>query len=160
MFLAVLRGVICAGVLEGVVALLFIVVCMAERGECSGAHGHEFDEEEHKDGHERNAFGPVVVCYWARKARICEGIAGRSQEVDERRGYDDAGAKVFRNEECPLRYSHALMPTRVDGEGGPCSSSSVIQSVGAFEIGCWRVPNIDPTSITKIADTRTPIRPS
>ena len=123
--LAVLGGAICTGVLEAVicvVALLFVVVCMAERRECSGAHRHEFDEKEHKDGHERNAFGPVVVCYRARKARICEGIAGRSQEVDERRGYDDAGAKVFRNEERPLRNSYALMATRVDWEGSPCNS--------------------------------------
>ena len=124
-FLAVLEGVICSGAWEGVigvVALLFVVVCVAERGECSGAHRHEFDEEEHKNGHERNAFGPVVVCYRAREARIGEGIAGRSQEVDERRGYDDAGAKVFRNEKRPLRNSYALMPTRVDWEGGPCGS--------------------------------------
>lgn len=123
-FLAALRGAICTGCLEGligVVALLVLVVCMAERGECSGAHRHEFDEKEHKDGHERNAFGPVVVCYRARKARICEGMAGRSQKVDERRGYDDAGAKVFRNEKCPLRNPYALMATRVDWEGCPCS---------------------------------------
>ena len=106
----------------GVVTLLFVVVGVAERGECSGAHRHEFDKEEHKDGHERDAFGPVVVCYRAREAGIGEGIAGRSQKVDERRGYDDAGAKVFRNEECPLGYSYALMPTGVDWEGGPCRS--------------------------------------
>ena len=102
-------------------AFLFVVVAMAERGEGSEAHGHQFDEEEDKDGHERYAFGPVVVRYRTREARVREGIAGGSEEVDECSGYYDAGAKILRNEECPFGNSYASMATRVDRERGTCS---------------------------------------
>ena len=94
---------------------------MSGRGEGSEAHGHQFDEEEDEDGHERYAFGPVVVRDRTREARVREGIAGRSEEVDECGGYDDAGAKIFRNEEGPFRNSYASMATCVDRERGTCS---------------------------------------
>lgn len=105
--------------MEAVVVLLVVVMGMSERGECSEAHGHQFDEEEHKDRHECYTFGPVVVRYRALEARVCKGIAGGSEEVDECSGYYDAGAKVFRNEKCPFRNAYASMATRVDWEGGP-----------------------------------------
>ena len=94
---------------------------MSERGECREAHSHQLDEEEYKDSHERYAFRPVVVCYRAREARVCQGVAGGSEEVDECGGYYDAGTKVFGNEECPFWNSYASMATRVDWEGGTCS---------------------------------------
>ena len=34
------------------------------------AHGHEFDEEEDKDGHERYAFGEVIGGYGASEAGV------------------------------------------------------------------------------------------
>lgn len=52
---------------------------------------------------------------------VRKGVAGGSEEVDECRGYDDARAKVFGNEECPFRNSHASMASRVDWERGTCS---------------------------------------
>lgn len=122
MFLAV-RGGAGGADFEGVIAVvvfLVVVMGMAERGERSEAHGHQFDEEEHKDCHERYALGPVVVCYRSRETRVCKGVAGGSEEVDECSRYDDAGAKVFRDEECPFWNSYAPMSTRVDWEGGPC----------------------------------------
>ena len=46
-------------------------------------------------------------------------MAGGSEEVDECSSYDDTGAEVFCNEECPFRDSYASMTARVDWEGGP-----------------------------------------
>lgn len=112
-----------AGDCEGGVAavvVLFVVMGVSQRGEGGEAHGHQFDEEEDEDGHERYAFGPVVFCYGAREARVCEGIAGGGEEVDERGGYDDAGAKVLGDEECPLRDSDASVAAGVDWECGTC----------------------------------------
>ena len=124
--------------LEGVIAVvvfLSLVMGMSERGECSEAHGHQLDEEEHKDGHERYSFGPVVVCYRTGKAWVCKGSAGRSEEVDECCGYDDAGAKVFGNEEGPFWDARSSMSTRVDRESGTCMIVSD-QVVNALEDGC------------------------
>ena len=98
-----------------------VVVAMSERGECSEAHGHQFNEEEDECCHEGYAFGPVVVRYRACEARVCEGVVGGSEEVNEGSGYDDAGAKVFCNEECPFRDSYASMASSIDRECGPCS---------------------------------------
>ena len=102
------------------IGILFIIMGMSQRGECSEAHSHQFDEEEHKDCHEAYSFRPVVLCNRAREARVREGIAGGSEEVDERGGYDDAGAKVFCNEECPFWNSYAPMTFCVYRERGAC----------------------------------------
>ena len=133
---------------------------VAQGGECSEAHGHQFDEEEHEDCHERYAFGPVVVCYGTREARVCQGIAGWSEEVDECSCDYDAGAKVLRDEERPFGDSNASMATRVDWERGTCGCQVSDQIVNAPENGLLRVPNSEPTSMTKMAETRRPIRPS
>ena len=107
--------------MDVVVLFLAVVVGVSEGGECSEAHGHELNEEEHKNRHEGYAFSPVVVRCRACEAGVREGIVGRSEEVDEGGGYYDAGAKVFRDEECPLWDSDTSMSSRVDWESGPCS---------------------------------------
>ena len=104
-----------------VVCCLTLVIGVSERGEGSIAHSHQLNEEEHKDGHEGDAFGPVIVGYWTCEAWICEGIAGRSEEMDEGSGDYDAGAEVLGNEECTFRYSYLPMATRIDWEHGTCS---------------------------------------
>ena len=109
------------GIPVGIFFFFFHVMGMSERGECSEAHSHQLDEEEYKDSHERDAFSPVVVRYRAREARVRQGVAGGSKEVDECGGYYDAGTKVFRNEECPFWNSYASMATRVDWEDGTCN---------------------------------------
>lgn len=40
--------------------------------------------------------------------------------MDERCGYDDAGAEVFGNEEGPFWDAYSSVSTRVDGESGTC----------------------------------------
>ncbi len=81
--------------LEGVVVCVFLVYsffffascfcCVIMRvpdgAEGGGAHGHQFDEEEEEDGHEGDAFGPVVGGYGAGEAGVCEGVAGRGEEL-------------------------------------------------------------------------------
>ncbi len=155
--LAVGRGA--AGVFEAVmVGFLVVVMGVSERGECSEAHGHQLYEEEHKDCHEGYAFSPVVVCCRAREARVCESITGGSEEVDKCSGYYDAGAKVFCSEECPFWDSYASMSAGVDRKCGTCTC----QRCGGKRAGgrLLRIPNSEPTSMTKMAETRRPILPS
>ena len=77
--------------------------------------------------------------------------------MDECCGYDDAGAKVFGNEEGPFWDAYSSMSTRVDGESGTC----IGQWSNGERAGGWplRVPNVEPINITKMAETRRPIRP-
>ena len=103
------------------VVFLVHVMGVSERGKCSIAHSHQLNEEEHKDGHKGNAFGPVIFGYWACEACIRQGIAGRSKEMDEGSSDDDAGAEVLGNEECPFGYSYASMATRKHWEHGTCT---------------------------------------
>ena len=103
------------------VVFLVHVVGVSEGGKRSIAHSHQLNEEEHKDGHQGDAFGPIIVGYWACEAWIRKGIAGRSEEMDECSGDDDAGAEVLGNEECPFGYSYASMATCKDGEHGTCT---------------------------------------
>ena len=99
--------------------VVLVTIMAMSGGECSETHCHQLDEKEHEYCHEHYAFGPVVVCYGTCEARIGKGVAGGSEEVDERRGYDDTGAEVFRNEERPFRDPYASMAAGVDGECGP-----------------------------------------
>lgn len=78
------------------------------------AHSHEFDEEEEEDGHQGDAFDPVVIGDGASKTWVREGIVGRCEEVNECCGYNDAGAEVFGDEEGPFRNTNAFVTSSVD----------------------------------------------
>ena len=103
------------------VVFLIRLMGVSERGERGIAHSHQLNEEEDKDGHKGDAFGPVVVGYRTCEACIREGIAGRSEEMDECRGDYDTGTEVLGNEKCPFGYSYASMAARIDGEHGTCN---------------------------------------
>ena len=134
---------------------------VSKRGECRIAHGHQLDEEEEKDRHEAYSLRPVVLCYRAREARVRKGIAGGGEEVNERSGYDDAGAKVFGDEERPFRNPDASVSICVYRECGTCTLYVSDTSGRCGAGGMLRIlPNSEPNSITKIAETRRPIRPS
>ena len=61
---------------------VFVAVVVVVAVEASIAHGHEFDEEEHHDSHEDNAFNPVILGDGAGQALIGESLdSGRKQLV-------------------------------------------------------------------------------
>ena len=84
--------------------------------------------------------------------------------MDEGCGDDDAGTEVFGDEESPFGDADASVAGGEDGEDGAC----------AWVLSVWRamtdedakggkasnIPNMDPMRMTKMAEMRTPIRPS
>ena len=83
--------------------------------------------------------------------------------MDERRGYDDAGAEVFCNEKCPFWNTYAPVIFCVYRECRACILSVIRRVERARRTapeGMPSVPNNEPKSITKMAETRRPIRPS
>lgn len=89
------------------------------------AHGHELDKEEEEDSHEGDSLGPRVICDGPSEAWIPESFVGRSEEVDEGSCDDDAGAKVFGDEEGPVRDADAFVAGGIDGESGAFEDSSL-----------------------------------
>lgn len=98
--------------------LEFVFVHAGIGSEGCVAHGHELGEEENEDGHEADAFDPVILRDGARETVVGESIVCRGEEMDECRCDDDARTKVFSYEEGPAGDANALMTGRVDGKGG------------------------------------------
>jgi hypothetical protein len=61
-----------------VVRGLEVIMPMAV-SELGVAHGHELDKEQDENGHQNNAFDPIVLGDRASQARIGKGIIGRCQ---------------------------------------------------------------------------------
>ena len=108
------RGAACAFEL-----VITVVVVVLAKG-CK-AHGHELDEEEDEDHDQRDAFGPRVVGNGARETFVTKSFVGGGEEVDEGGGYDDAGAEVLHDEECPSGDTDGMVTGSIDGKEGACS---------------------------------------
>lgn len=79
--------------------------------------------------------------------------------MNECRGYDDAGTEVLGDEEGPVGDTDAFMAGGVDGEAGACGGD--INEM--FTVRCNTragIPKSEPIRMTKIAEMRTPVRPS
>ena len=57
------------------------VIVQVRGGKDVVAHDHQLDEEEDEDGHQGNAFDPVVLGDGASKAGVCQGIIGGGEEL-------------------------------------------------------------------------------
>ena len=77
--------------------------------------------------------------------------------VDECCCNDDSRTEIFCYKECPFRNLCTFIPTSKDRESGTC-----FEEISTERFGQQRrhIPNREPTKITKMADTRTPMRPS
>ncbi len=67
------------GCARGFVIILVAVVASAK---ISIAHHHQLEEEKNEDGHESNAFSPVIFRDRSGKAGIGEGVTCRCEKLD------------------------------------------------------------------------------
>lgn len=82
-------------------------------------------EEERERGswiysHESDALSPGIRldCGVLGEAFRSKGLVGRGEEVNEGRGYDDAGAKVLCDEEGRFGHPHSFGPSKRNGDDG------------------------------------------
>lgn len=112
---------------------IIMVVAVSELGV---AHGHEFDKEQHKDGHQHNAFNPIVIGDGASQAFISQSLIGRCEKLNSSvhmlhnskgrvktymnkgSGYDDTGAEILGDKEGPIGNANTSVPSSEDGEPG------------------------------------------
>lgn len=78
--------------------------------------------------------------------------------VNESSGNDHTRAKIFSNEESPLRHPNAFIPMSIYGKACTYTTDQSIKS--HVRIQPWQSPNEEPIRMMKIAETRTPILPS
>ena len=61
--------------------LQYVVVAGVRVGKRREAHSHDLDEEEDEDGHQGDAFYPVVLGYRSGEAWIRERVVGRGEKL-------------------------------------------------------------------------------
>lgn len=71
------RGGVCPR-RNGVRVAVGVVTVMIE---CGLSHSHELGEEEKKDGHENDAFDPVIFRNGSRQTRVLESLMGRCKQL-------------------------------------------------------------------------------
>lgn len=134
--------------------VVFVVVRMAEACE---SHDHQLDEEEDEDRHEADALHPRVLCDGPGKAVIGKSLTCGCQQLHVVRS-DQSGRVELRARTCMKAVAtmtpepkYLAMKKAHDGTPTPWCLAAKTGN---------HVPRKDPTRMTKMAEMRTPMRPS